>query len=236
MSPEPRTKGCHIEGAPLTFIEWGISCPLGFFLYLALFSQCLCQIICQVSFVWWQECTCVPQIRWPASPSHPSQPARPWEFTAVSATSWGPPSCPRRHCQPTGAGNPNAMSPWFLKLLLGFYSTRTGLMVPTVDCLWLPRWLSGLPANAGDTGDLGSIPGSGRYPAGNGSPLCSSCLEHTVDRQAWWATVHGVTKSLIWLIDLLQHSIYTFLLRKLVFQKKLFRESLFFILKPPEAT
>ena len=44
------------------------------------------------------------------------------------------------------------------------------------------------------------------------------------------------SQSLVWLTDLLQHSISTFLLRKLVFQKKLFRESLFFILKPPEAT
>ena len=69
-------------------------------------------------------------------------------------------------------------------------------MVPTMDYLWLPRWLSGLPAHAGDTGDLGSIPGSGSYPAGgNGKALQYSCLEHTVDRQAWWASVHEVTES-----------------------------------------
>ena len=49
-----------------------------------------------------------------------------------------------------------------------------------------------LPANAGDTG---SIPGSGRSPGeGNGNPLQYSCLGNVVDRAAWWAKVHGVTK------------------------------------------
>ena len=49
------------------------------------------------------------------------------------------------------------------------------------------------PANEGDSG---SIPGLGRSPAeGNGNPLQDSCLESPVDRGAWWATVHGITKS-----------------------------------------
>ena len=44
--------------------------------------------------------------------------------------------------------------------------------------------------------DLGSIPGWGRSPGGgNGNPLQYSCLEIHMDREAWWATVHGVTKS-----------------------------------------
>ena len=48
------------------------------------------------------------------------------------------------------------------------------------------------PANTGDTG---SIPGSGRSPAGgNGNPLQYSCLENPMDRGAWWATVHGIIK------------------------------------------
>ena len=52
-----------------------------------------------------------------------------------------------------------------------------------------------LPANAGDTGDVGSIPGSGRYPGiGNGNPLQYSCLENSMNRGAWWAAVHGVAK------------------------------------------
>ena len=49
-----------------------------------------------------------------------------------------------------------------------------------------------LTANAGDTRDKGSIPGSGKSPeVGNGNPLQYSCLENSMDRGAWWATVHG---------------------------------------------
>ena len=52
------------------------------------------------------------------------------------------------------------------------------------------------PASAGDLWDIGSIPGSGRSPGGgNGNPLQYSCLENPMDRRAWWATFHGVTKS-----------------------------------------
>ena len=52
------------------------------------------------------------------------------------------------------------------------------------------------PASAGDIRDAGSIPGSGRSPGGgNGNPLQYSCLENPMDRGAWWATVHGVSKS-----------------------------------------
>ena len=52
------------------------------------------------------------------------------------------------------------------------------------------------PASAGDAGDLGSIPGSGRSPGeGNGNPLQYSCLGNPMDRGAWGATVHGVAKS-----------------------------------------
>ena len=44
--------------------------------------------------------------------------------------------------------------------------------------------------------DLGSNPGSGRsLGEGNGNPLWYSCLENSVDRGAWWATVRGLTKS-----------------------------------------
>ena len=49
--------------------------------------------------------------------------------------------------------------------------------------------------NAGDTGDVGSIPGSGRFPGGrNGKPLQYSCLENPMDGGAWWAAVHGVAE------------------------------------------
>ena len=49
-----------------------------------------------------------------------------------------------------------------------------------------------LPANAEDTGEMGSIPGSGRsLGVGNGNPFQYFCLEESMDRGAWWATVHG---------------------------------------------
>ena len=49
------------------------------------------------------------------------------------------------------------------------------------------------PANAGD---MGSFPGLGRSPGeGKGNPLQYFCLRNLMDRGAWWATVHGVTKS-----------------------------------------
>ena len=52
-----------------------------------------------------------------------------------------------------------------------------------------------LPANAGDTRDAGLIPGLGRSPGEeNGNPLQYSCLENPIDRGAWQATVHGVTR------------------------------------------
>ena len=51
-------------------------------------------------------------------------------------------------------------------------------------------------ANAGDTGEVGLIPGLGRSPGGgNGNPLQCSCLENLMDRKAWGATVHGVARS-----------------------------------------
>ena len=50
--------------------------------------------------------------------------------------------------------------------------------------------------SACNAGDPGLIPGSGRSPGeGNSTPLQCSCLENSMDGVAWWATVHGVTKS-----------------------------------------
>ena len=51
------------------------------------------------------------------------------------------------------------------------------------------------PANAGDTGGVGLIPGSGRSPGGgNHNPLQYFCLGNPIDRGAWQATVRGITK------------------------------------------
>ena len=57
------------------------------------------------------------------------------------------------------------------------------------------------PANAGDARDVGSVPGLGRSPGGgNGNPLQYSCLENTMDRRPWWATVHGCEE-----LDTIEH-------------------------------
>ena len=51
------------------------------------------------------------------------------------------------------------------------------------------------PADIGNARDLGSILGSGRSPGkGNGNPFQYFCLLNSMDRGAWWATVHGVTR------------------------------------------
>ena len=52
------------------------------------------------------------------------------------------------------------------------------------------------PANAGDAGEVGSVPGSGRSTGeGNGSPLQYSCLGNPMVKGDRWAAVHGVAKS-----------------------------------------
>ena len=59
-----------------------------------------------------------------------------------------------------------------------------------------------LPAAAGDAGDACLIPGLGRCPGeGNGNPLQYSCLANPVEKGAWWATVHRITKSQTQLSD-----------------------------------
>ena len=49
--------------------------------------------------------------------------------------------------------------------------------------------------SACNAGDPGSVPGSDRSPGeGNGNPLEYSCLENSMDRGTWWATVHGLQR------------------------------------------
>ena len=62
------------------------------------------------------------------------------------------------------------------------------------DCL-VAVVVSNLTANAGDTGDVGSIPGSGRSPGIRSINLLQySCLENPMDRGAWRNIVHGATE------------------------------------------
>ena len=65
--------------------------------------------------------------------------------------------------------------------------------------------------NAGDVGDVGSVPGLGRSPGeGHGNTLQYPCLENPMDRESWratvWATVHRVSKSPIRLKQLSTHA------------------------------
>ena len=67
------------------------------------------------------------------------------------------------------------------------FSLRASQMVPVVK---------NLPVNAEDARGSGLILGSGRSPGvGNGNPLQYSCLENSMDRGPWWATVHGIAES-----------------------------------------
>ena len=61
--------------------------------------------------------------------------------------------------------------------------------------MWLPWWLSGKESLA-YAGDPSLFPGYGRSVGeGNSCPLKYFCLENPMDREVWWATVHGVAKS-----------------------------------------
>ena len=89
-----------------------------------------------------------------------------------------------------------------------FYATKPKINIGRNTINW-PSWNEGaceaaqvalvvknLPANVRDIRDEGSIPGSGGSPGGgHGNPLQCSCLENSMDRGAWLATDHGVTKS-----------------------------------------
>ena len=80
------------------------------------------------------------------------------------------------------------MGPWSYRISVLLRDTRGASQVAQVT--------KNQPANAGDAGDLGSIPALGRSPGvGIGNPLQYSCLENPTDRGAWWATVHGVAES-----------------------------------------
>ena len=68
-------------------------------------------------------------------------------------------------------------------------------LVPSLRPIGFPGGTDGKESTC-NRGDLGSVPGLGRSPGeGNNYLLHCSCMENSIDRGTWWATVHGVTKS-----------------------------------------
>ena len=87
---------------------------------------------------------------------------------------------------------------WQSRIKTSLTSTSTVLTTVT-----LFTWASLVAKLVKNVGDLGSIPGLGRFPGeGNSYPLQYSGLENSMDRGAWQATAHGVTKSQTQLSDL----------------------------------
>ena len=99
-------------------------------------------------------------------------------------------------CSPSGAsvhGIPPARILVWAALSLSRGSSHPRICVYIQLIHGLPWWLSSQESacNAGDAGDAGSIPGSGRSPGGgHGNPLQYSCLENPMGRGSWRAAVH----------------------------------------------
>ena len=77
-----------------------------------------------------------------------------------------------------------------------FLSQRYPILYIQIRTFQVALVVKNPPANAGDRREAGSVPGSGRSPGGgHDNPLQYSCLENPMDRGAWWAIVHSITKS-----------------------------------------
>ena len=82
------------------------------------------------------------------------------------------------------------------------YSFVTGLLKTSLNRQGFPDGSDCKESGciSGGTGDVGLIPGSGRFPGEeHGYPPQYSCLQNSMDRGDWWATVHGVTQTWTWL-------------------------------------
>ena len=121
-------------------------------------------------------------------------------------------------CDPMGCSPPGSSIHWILQArilewvampsskgsppLAGGFFTASSTWGPPVLQRGIINLIEGFPGgsdakeSACNVGDLGSVPGLGRAPGeGNGNPLQYSCLETSMDRGIWEATVHGVAKS-----------------------------------------
>ena len=109
-------------------------------------------------------------------------------------------------------------------ILVGVFAFKVEEQVETKKTRGLPRWLHGKDSTCQyrDVGDVGLIPRLRRYPGvGNGNPFQYSCLENSMDRGAWRATVHGFTKSWPWLSDWAWiHKKYRCLLFSIIYMRK----------------
>ena len=91
-------------------------------------------------------------------------------------------------CGCRGGGNNRQLGLGRCKQHIGWISNNVSLCSASNYIHYFPGG-SEIKASASNTGDLGSIPGSGRSPGeGNGNPLQYSCLENAMDRGAWWVT------------------------------------------------
>ena len=98
-------------------------------------------------------------------------------------------------CWSGGSWLPRCCKKWKLTLIYEIGDSQVVLVVKK------------LPADAGVTGDMDSVPGSGRSPGeGNGNPLQYSCLENPTEREAWRAIVRGAAKSRTRLKQLSMHA------------------------------
>ena len=100
-----------------------------------------------------------------------------------------------------GSGSLQHPSSWFTLVILLELSGNCACLMH-VKITWGYPGGSVVKISACQMGDAGLILGLGRFPGGgNGNPLQYSCLENPMDREAWWAAVHGVTDSWIQLSD-----------------------------------
>ena len=91
---------------------------------------------------------------------------------------------------------------FFFKILIFFSYVFIWLPLVLILACGIFPGRSDSKESACTAGDPGSVPRSGGSPGkGNGNPFQYSCLENAMDRGAWWATVHGVTKSRTGLSD-----------------------------------
>ena len=122
-----------------------------------------------------------------------------WPSALLSLPGHSPPSS--SCCLQIG---PDVYSSQRLLALLGLFCSQCDQMshyyLPFRCTQTMVSVVKNLPANTGDTGNVGSVPESERSPGvRNDNLLQYSCLEDSMDREAWWATVNRAAKSWIWL-------------------------------------